>query len=91
MIREALGPWNKPPITVCEIHIERHSPGIPDPDAIVAKPLLDALVVCTKRNPHGLGIIYDDNPDVIRSFKVDAIKGKRGAGKTIVMIGVVEQ
>lgn len=88
MVREALGPWNKDPITACEIRIERYSAGTPDPDAIVAKPLLDALVVRTKRNPYGLGIILDDNPSVILKLTIETAICPRKQGKTVIEIAV---
>lgn len=56
------------PIDRCLIVIERRSTGrLPDWDGLTAsaKPVLDALVVPSKANPHGLGIIADDNPDCV--------------------------
>jgi hypothetical protein len=56
-IRSKVGRWNKPPIQSCVIYIERHSSMLPDWDGLYGglKPLLDALVKNTPRNPKGLG------------------------------------
>ena len=56
----------------CQIQVWRHCLQLPDWDALYGgvKPLLDCLVVCTKRNPHGLGFIRDDSPTVIRELIV---------------------
>jgi Holliday junction resolvase RusA-like endonuclease len=76
------------PIEKCIVHITRYSAGEPDIDNLYGgvKPLMDALVVCTKRNPHGLGVIRDDNQKVVTNLKVDPKKAKRGEGRTHVVI-----
>lgn len=86
LVRDYLGKWTEPPIEKCSIIVERYSAGKPDVDAIVVKPLLDVLVVGTKKNPWGQGIILDDNPDVVQELIIRAKKGGRGQGKTIVRI-----
>ena len=52
-------------LTRCLVVILRRSrPPLPDWDGLGAAPkaLMDCLVVPSKRNPHGLGLIADDNP-----------------------------
>lgn len=67
-VRAHLSEWfkgDKQPIERCLILIERRSkPPLPDWDGLAASPkaLMDCLVVPSKRNPHGIGIIRDDNP-----------------------------
>ncbi len=87
MVREALGPITVEPMQKCKVTIERHSAGTPDYDGLVGgvKVLLDCLVVCSKRNPHGLGLIQDDNPDCM-DLEVIAVKCKRGERKTVIEI-----
>ena len=91
MVREALGPIINEPMQKCKVTIERHSAGTPDYDGLVGgvKVLLDCLVVCTKKNPHGLGIIRDDNPECME-LDVIAVKCKRNKGKTVIDILEVE-
>lgn len=86
MVREAIH-WKGAPMQKCKVYIERHSSGVPDTDGLYGglKPLLDCLVVCTKRNPHGLGIIEDDNPDCM-DLKAVSVKSKRKEAKTVVEI-----
>lgn len=52
------------PLKFSKIIVERTSPRRPDWDGLYGglKPLLDVLVIPTKRNPHGIGIIKDDSP-----------------------------
>lgn len=80
------------PIEHCMIHVERHSAGLPDWDGLHGglKPILDCLVVRTKTNPHGQGIIVDDNPNVIKKLTAEPVKAKRGEGKTILHITELE-
>jgi hypothetical protein len=74
------------PLKSCDIHIERHSTQLPDWDGLYGglKPLLDTLVVSTKRNPHGLGVITDDNPKVIKKLTAEPVISKEE--KTVVYI-----
>jgi hypothetical protein len=71
------------------IAVRRHSPGELDWDNAYGglKPILDCLVMPSKRNPDGLGFIKDDNP---RSMPlppyVEQCQGKRGAGKTEIVV-----
>ena len=91
MVREALGPITVEPMQKCKVTIERHSAGTPDTDGLYGglKPLLDAFVVCTKRNPYGLGLIRDDSPDCME-LEAIAVKCKRNEGKTVIDILEVE-
>lgn len=64
-VRAAVGPMNRPPLERCIIHVDRYSSRAPDWDGLYGglKALIDALVVSSARNPHGLGIIRDDGPE----------------------------
>lgn len=75
MIRSKVIPDGKP-LQSCVVEIERHSVKLPDWDGLYAsaKPVLDCLVVKTKRNPHGIGLIVDDNPACIRELMVRPVK-----------------
>lgn len=68
-IRAALAPDMRPgePIRRCTITVHRWSSKRADWDGFYGglKPVLDALVVPTENNPHGQGLIVDDNPDVV--------------------------
>ncbi len=61
-----------PPIQECCIQIDRlvAKGPYPDWDGLMAsgKPILDALVRNSTKNPHGLGIIEDDNPTVVKAY-----------------------
>lgn len=87
MVREAVGPITGEPMQRCKVRIERHSAGVPDTDGLVGgmKCLIDCLVVCTKRNPLGLGLIQDDNPGCMELEAV-SVKCKRKEGKTVIEI-----
>lgn len=61
LCRVALGPTHSP-ISKCRITVIRRATRLADPDNLLCKPLLDALVVSTKRNPFGIGVIMDDGP-----------------------------
>ena len=88
-----LGYKPKTPIQRCDVVIERHSAGMPDWDGLFgsAKIPLDCLVRKTKTNPHGLGIIEDDNIEVIRSLQVVPVKTKRGEAKTVIKVMEVSE
>lgn len=88
LVRQALGYAPRYPIQYCVVVVERHSAGLPDWDGLYGglKPALDCLVRRTKVNPHGLGIIEDDSPKVIRSLQATPCKSKRGEAKTIIRI-----
>lgn len=75
----ALIPRCKKPLERCRVTVERRSSGRqPDHENLYAsiKPLMDVLVVASKRNPHGIGLIRDDapscviEPPVVRQVKV---------------------
>lgn len=77
------------PFKKCKIEIDRYSPGLGDWDGVMGglKPLFDTLVVCTKTNPLGLGLIEDDNPTVIIDCPViRQHKSTRKAASTVVTI-----
>ena len=65
-LQQAGHQWGKP-FQLCRIAVTRVSLNLPDWDGLYGglKPLLDTLVPYSKRNPHGLGLIADDNPRVI--------------------------
>jgi len=75
------------PVQSCVILIERRTRSGPRPDWDglygALKPILDCLVMPTRRNPHGLGVIADDSPDVVRWLGV--IPG-RGPTSTVIDI-----
>jgi len=77
-IRDAVKP-PRVPLQQCEIHIARYSTGTPDIDGLYGgvKGVLDCMVVCTARNPHGLGLIQDDSPEHILKLDVVPIKVKK--------------
>lgn len=51
------------------------------------KPMLDCLVAPSTRNPDGLGIIQDDNPqNMPHPPYIRQVKAKRGAGSTQVLV-----
>jgi hypothetical protein len=86
-VRSAIGVFAGQPMRKCRILIERHSSGKPDIDGAWggAKLLLDTLVVPTRRNPHGLGVIANDDPDCAQ-IELRTVKTNRAAQKTVVMI-----
>lgn len=80
------------PLDRCEIHVRRGSPGLPDWDGIYGglKPALDCLVAKTKRNPHGLGIILDDNPRCVLKLTAEPVPGIEKPGFTKIIITPME-
>ena len=77
-----------PPLEFCTIEVVRYSPKLPDWDGLYGglKSFLDCLVVASKRNPHGLGFIVDDNPVVIKRLVAWPEIGKAGLKVTITEI-----
>lgn len=69
-------PWPK-----CRVTVERRSIRLPDWDGLYGglKPLLDCLVRRTDRNPHGLGVIEDDNPECIVELRAIPIRVRKRA------------
>jgi len=68
MVQSALkGVRPAAPIQRTRLVIIRHSAGYLDWDNALGglKPLLDCLVIASKRNPDGLGLIFDDNPNAM--------------------------
>ena len=80
------------PLARCRIHVERYSERLPDWDGLYGglKPLLDCLVRPTRRNPHGLGLIEDDNPQCIVSLTAEPAQAPRNRGWTRVQIRPAE-
>lgn len=81
------GKFSKP-IKKCTMHVKRYSSRTPDWDNLYGglKPLLDAMVVPTSRNPNGIGIIEDDNPDIITGLIATPLECKPKQGKTVITI-----
>lgn len=77
------------PIKYSIIFVTRHGSG-KTPDWVNLygsfKALEDCLVMPSKANPSGLGIIYDDNPEYVKTLTVLPQKCKRGEEKTVVEI-----
>lgn len=89
VLRAALGCGGRKAFAQCHIEIERHcNPPLPDWDGLYGglKPLLDCLVVPSQRNPHGLGIIEDDNPSCVLSLVARPMPAPPKEGKTVVTI-----
>lgn len=77
------------PFKQCKIEIDRYSSRLGDWDGVMGglKPLFDTLVVCTKTNPLGLGVIEDDNPNcIIECPVIRQHKSTRKAASTVVKI-----
>ncbi|SHG33354.1 hypothetical protein SAMN02745753_03711 [Marinomonas polaris DSM 16579] len=77
------------PFKQCKIEIDRYSSALGDWDGVMGglKPLFDTLVVCTKTNPLGLGVIEDDNPNcIIECPAIRQHKSTRKAASTVVTI-----
>lgn len=81
----------KEPLHRCHVEIVRGSSQLPDWDGLYGglKPLLDSFVKPSQRNPHGLGLIEDDNPSCLLSLTARAEKTRRGEEYTRVFIGEV--
>lgn len=82
---------NRPrePVSPAYVEFERYSAGILDWDNANGgvKPLMDCLVLPTKRNPNGLGLVVDDSPRYMpKNYNVMQRPAKRGEGKTVVRI-----
>lgn len=77
------------PLEKSALIVVRHSSGGLDWDNAVGglKPLIDCLVKRSARNPDGLGLVRDDNPDnmPIAPF-VHQVKAKRGKDRTEVLL-----
>lgn len=87
-IRIAIGAGKRVPIEKCMIVIKRYSSNMPDWDNLYGgfKPIGDCLVVCSKANPSGLGIIKNDTVKHIIDLKCIPIKVPRSKEKTIIQI-----
>lgn len=57
-----LPPLNRPPLERATVTITRYSVGVPDPDAVTPKSLLDVLLVRSTTHPAGLGVLVDNSP-----------------------------
>ena len=77
------------PIERSFLVIRRHCAGLLDWDNALGglKPVLDCLVTATKKNPDGLGLVFDDSP---RSMPyppfMEQVKAKRGEGRTEIWV-----
>lgn len=77
------------PVRHVHLEVDRYCSGMLDWDNAYGglKPVLDCLVMPTKKNPDGLGLIFDDSPlYVIEPPYVKQHKAKPGAGRTVVRI-----
>ena len=84
----------KVPLQQSAITILRYSPSYLDWDNALGglKPLLDCLVMPSKRNPDGLGLIQDDSPIFMPNPPfLQQLKCKRGEGKTELIIYKLNQ
>jgi hypothetical protein len=95
LVLEALqGKRPEAPIEQSFLVVRRHCAGLLDWDNALGglKPLLDCLVIATKRNPSGLGLVVDDSP---RSMPyppfMEQIKAKPGKGHTEILVFEVAQ
>ncbi len=79
------------PIEQCEITITRYASRLLDWDNCYGgiKPLMDCLVSATKANPSGLGLILDDNPNVVINLKMQQEKCKRTECRTVIKISEI--
>lgn len=73
------------------VTIERHSSGTPDNDGLIGglKHLIDTLVMPSKRNPHGLGLIENDDPSCIE-LVARSVRSNRAGQKTLVTVEELE-
>lgn len=89
LILAALGP-QRPVVPLQRVRVEvtRHSAGSPDLDGLYGglKPVLDALVRPSKRNPHGLGVIEDDSQLHLAELVARSARAFRGQGYTRIVI-----
>lgn len=85
LCRVALGPTHEP-IGRCKITVIRRATRLADLDNILVKPLLDAMVVQTKRNPFGIGVIVDDGPHNVLELVRRQEKVKKKDASTLVRI-----
>ena len=75
LVRAAVTP-PRTPLAPCEVYIKRYSVQVPDHEGATGgvKLLLDCLVVHTKTNPWGNGLIENDDPSCIIRLDVVPIK-----------------
>jgi len=78
LIKQVMGFCKHAPIHKCKIHVNRYSARgrLPDRSGILGgfKLVEDVLIVKTKVNPCGLGIIQDDNPQCVLGLTADPIR-----------------
>lgn len=83
------------PVTMqkCNIHIDRYASGkLPDWENLYFsfKPVIDCLVKYNSQtHPHGLGVIYDDNPKYLLQLTGLPKSCKKGLDRTIIYINEV--
>ena len=77
-----------PPKEHSRIEVYRYSTQYPDWDGLLGglKPLLDCLVMRTKRNPHGLGVVRDDSPKHLMCPAVYPVIGTPSGGLTRIFL-----
>ena len=78
---QGIRPASLTPMQACTVDVVRGSPNLPDWDGLYGglKPLLDCLTTYhEKQRPHGLGVILDDNPKVLRRLIAQPVKTPRG-------------
>lgn len=85
-VKAAVGKISEP-IKRARVTIVRFSVGRLDQDNLYGgcKALIDCLVSPTKKNPHGLGLIHNDDPEVCE-IKVFGAKSSRRDQRTEVLI-----
>ncbi|WP_160153325.1 hypothetical protein [Microbulbifer sp. ALW1] len=86
----------RPAMPFSRVHIEivrGNSGSLPDWDGLYGglKPLLDTFVPPSRRHPHGLGLIEDDNPKCVVSLNARPAKTKRGEQWTQILIAEVPE
>lgn len=84
--------YPRPPFAIARVTVWRHSANLLDPDNLPSscKNLLDVLrAPVPKSNPHGLGIIADDNPNCL-DLIVRQIKAPRGSQFTRVHVARID-
>ncbi len=77
------------PLQHAFVAVQRHCAGQLDWDNAVGglKPLLDCLVLRSRRNPDGLGFIVDDSPRCMPYPPfMEQVRAPAGKGKTLVLI-----
>lgn len=80
------------PFARAKVQIVRRSTGRPDKDGLYggAKGLIDCLLPNTDKRGHGLGIIADDNPDVIDlNVQSERVLSREGKGTFVTITEIL--